>query len=271
MKEVAYSKVKSVARAATIIKSFIGVESWGPADLARHVGLHKSVVHRLLLTLAGSGVLVRDIPTGRYSLGPVIAQLKPNGGLNGPLKAVARLSLQRLAAATQETISLCVLEGTHCLCIDYINSAQSMRATVFGGETYPLHAGSVGKVMLSHQSEEFIESLLSKRGLKRYTPNTITDPKKLRAELAKIRLQGYGFSDSELTIGARTISAPVHDASGAAIANLAVSAPDFRLPDGNVGTVAALLRGEAAKLSRALGYVPAKGPRLARPVTKKAA
>lgn len=263
-----YAKIQSVARATEILKAFISTDSWGPTELAQHVRLHKSVVHRLLLTLAGTGLLTRNAETGQYSLGPVIAQLQPRGGLNGALKQMARPYLQRLAAASGETVSLCVREETQGLCIDYVDSPQSMRFTVSTGQTFPLNAGCVGKVILAFQPENFIEELIERKALKRYTPNTITDPKKLRAELLRIRKFGYAFSDSEITPGSRSVGAPVHGPDGGVFASLAISAPSFRMPDGELDRFIAMVRSEAARLSRELGYAGAGGKKIKK-VTKE--
>ncbi len=263
-----YAKIQSVARATEILKAFISTDSWGPTELAQHVRLHKSVVHRLLLTLAGTGLLTRNAETGQYSLGPVIAQLQPRGGLNGALKQMARPYLQRLAAASGETVSLCVREETQGLCIDYVDSPQSMRFTVSTGQTFPLNAGCVGKVILAFQPEDFIEELIARKALKRYTPNTITDPKKLRAELLRIRKLGYAFSDSEITPGSRSVGAPVHGPDGGVFASLAISAPSFRMPDGELDRFIAMVRSEAAGLSRELGYAGAGGKKIKK-VTKE--
>jgi len=263
-----YAKIQSVARATEILKAFISTDSWGPTELAQHVRLHKSVVHRLLLTLAGAGLLTRNAETGQYSLGPVIAQLQPRGGLNGALKQMARPYLQRLAAASGETVSLCVREETQGLCIDYVDSPQSMRFTVSTGQTFPLNAGCVGKVILAFQPEDFIEELIERKALKRYTPNTITDPKKLRAELLRIRKLGYAFSDSEITPGSRSVGAPVYGPDGRVFASLAISAPSFRMPDGELDRFIAMVRSEAAGLSRELGYAGAGGNKIKK-VTKE--
>ncbi|PJI40894.1 MAG: IclR family transcriptional regulator [Ferrovibrio sp.] len=257
-----YAKIQSVARATEILKAFISADSWGPTELAQQVGLHKSVVHRLLVTLAGSGVLTRNAESGQYSLGPVIAQLQPRGGFNGALKQMARPYLQRLAAASGETVSLCVREESQGLCIDYVDSPQSMRFTVSTGQTFPLNAGCVGKVILAYQSEDFIEELIARKALKRYTPNTITDPKKLRAELLRIRKLGYAFSDSEITPGSRSVGAPIHGPDGAVFASLAISAPSFRMPDNELDRFTDMVRGEAAGLSRELGYVRERGKKV---------
>ncbi|TXL76038.1 IclR family transcriptional regulator [Vineibacter terrae] len=254
MAERRYSEVQSVERAARVLLAFVKADSWGPTELAHHTGLHKSVVHRLLLTLAGSGLLQRDGESGQYSLGLVMAQLNPRGGANGALKRIARPFLQRLAAACGETIGLCVLEDNHGLCIDYIDSPQAMRFTVFEGERFPLNAGCIGKVILAFQPDAFVESLIAQKALKRYTKNTITDPGKLRAELLRIRRLGHAFSDSEMTPRSRSVGAPIHGPDGQVIAGLTISAPDFRMPNSKVDDFIAMVRDEAERLSYELGY-----------------
>jgi DNA-binding IclR family transcriptional regulator len=262
VKDARYSRIQSVARAAGLLKAFVGQERWSLAELAKHAGLHKSVVHRLLLTLAGEGLLVRDAESGHYGVGPVFAQLRSLNSLNDMLKQVARPHMKRLSAATGETISLCVLEGKQGLCIDYIDSLQMMRFTVFTGETFPLNAGCVGKVMLAFQPEAFIEELIESKALKRYTPNTIVQPRKLRAELEKIRRLGYGFSDSEITPQSRSVGAPVYGPNGTVIASLVVSAPAFRMRDDQLDTLIGLVCTEAGKLSQGLGHAaPVAAPR----------
>lgn len=264
-----YAKIQSVARASEILKAFIKADSWGPTELAQHVGLHKSVVHRLLVTLAGSGVLTRNAVTGQYSLGAVIAQLRPRGGFSGAVKQIARPYLQRLASASGETVCLCVREESHGLCIDYVDSPQSMRFTVSTGQTFPLNAGCVGKVILAFQPQDFIEELIARKALKRYTPNTITDPKKLRAELLRIRKLGYAFSDSEITPGSRSVGAPVYGPDGAVFASLAISAPSFRMPDSELDRFTDMVRSEAAGLSRELGYVRPGGKKAIKSAKEK--
>lgn len=256
MTERVYSEVQSVARAAKVLLTFADVDYIGPTDLAARTGLHKSVTHRLLATLASNGLLAHDQRTGLYSLSPMMAQLNPPEGANSALVRVARPYLQRLADSTGETISLCVVDGARGLCIDVIDSKQSMRFTVHTGETFPLHAGCIGKVMLAFQSDKFIEGLIRQKALMRYTENTITDPDALRAELAKVRRQGFGFSDAEITPGSRSVGAPVYDANGAVNAGLVISAPAFRMPDSAVDNLVLLVQEEAENLSRELGYRP---------------
>lgn len=256
MKERSYAEVQSVARAAQLLLAFAEADEWGPTDLARRTGLHKSVVHRLLQTMTKSGLLACEERIGRYSLGPIMARLNPRDGAHGTLVRIARPYMKRLGEATGETVSLCVVEGSYGLCIDVIDSRQSMRFTVHTGETFPLNAGCIGKVLLAFQPDDFIEGLIQQRALKRYTENTITDPRRLRAELRDVRRLGHAFSDAEITPGARSIGAPVFGADAKVVASLVVSAPSFRMPNSKVKKLTELVCREAAGLSAELGFVP---------------
>ncbi|MBC7377235.1 MAG: IclR family transcriptional regulator [Burkholderiaceae bacterium] len=268
--EKTYSEVQSVARAARVLIAFADADYLGPTEVAAITGLHKSVTHRLLATLASSGLLLKEPRSGQYCLGPFMARLTPRDGGNAALARAARPYLQKVADDAGETVSICVIEGTSGLCIDKVESRQSMRFTVMAGETYPLNAGCIGKVLLAFQTDEFIEALIQKKALKRYTENTIIDPRRLRTELVKIREMGWGFSDSEITPGSRSVGAPVYSANGQVIASLAVSAPSFRMPDEKMPVLMRLVTGQAAKLSRDLGHAPAQPPISKRKTTKEA-
>jgi DNA-binding IclR family transcriptional regulator len=170
------------------------------------------------------------------------------------LRAIARPVLQRLAEESQETVSLCVLQDDHGLCVDVIDSPQSMRFTVNPGESFPLHAGCIGKVILAFQPSAFVDGLIARGKLERLTENTIVDPSRLRRELARIRRRGYGFSDAEITPGARSVGAPVYDSDGQVTSSLVISAPSLRMTDSSLEHFTAMVRHAAEQLSRALGH-----------------
>jgi len=50
-------ELKTVGRAVQVLNSFLKQDLWGASALARHLGLSKTIVHRLLTTLAATGML----------------------------------------------------------------------------------------------------------------------------------------------------------------------------------------------------------------------
>jgi len=249
----AYSEIQSVARATSVLAAFNRRDEWATSALARELGLHKSVVHRLLLTLMSGGLLVRDSRSDLFSLSPLVASLGRRAQRSGTLMQVARPILHRLAEESGETASLAMLHGEHWIYLDGVESAQAMRLTLSPGETFPLHAGCVGKVLLAFQPGDFVEALLAKP-LDPCTPNTITDPVRLRREIEEIRAHGVGFSDSETTPGVRSVAAPVFDPDGRMTICLVISGPTFRIVDAALPALFLQVRHGAAELSRTLGY-----------------
>ena len=60
-------------------------------------------------------------------------------------------------------------------------------------------------------------------------PRTTTSPEALRAELAKVRRQGWALVDQELEEGLRSVAAPIRDRNGATIGAVNLSAHASRM------------------------------------------
>ena len=250
-------EVQSVQRAITVLRAFALTDEWSTSALARELGLHKSVVHRLLVTLARGGLLRQDERTGSFRLALAMVSLGRRAEHANDVQIIARPFLQRLVEESQETVSLCVLQADHGVCLASVDSPQSMRFTISPGESFPLNAGCVGKVILAFQSDGFVDALIEAGPLRRFTDRTITSPEELRRELARVRLQGYGFSDAEITPGARSVGAPVRNADGKVQYSLVISAPSLRMTDDRLPQFVEMVRRGAAALSGELGYMDA--------------
>lgn len=246
--------LKTVARAVEVLKAFANADDWSVSALARELGLHKSVTQRILATLAAGGLLVKDPRSERYALSMLVASLARRAERRASLTHLARPYLIELVDASQETVSLCVLNGNTGLCLDSIDSPQSMRFTVNVGEAFFVHAGAAGKALLAFQPVDTIERALSVSPLPRYTENTITDPARLRRELEDVRRTGVAYSDAEITPGARSVGAPVLNHEGRAVGSIVISAPAFRMEAADRSRLEGLLKTTVERVSAALGY-----------------
>ena len=254
MSDRPYHELKSVARAAKVLLAFTRSEEWSLSDLSKDLRLHKSVVHRLVMTLADSALLLRDPRSGNYRLGPMMADLGARAERDNLLHRLARPHLEKLARLSGETASLQVVQGDHGLCVDVVESPDPMRLTISPGQSFPLHAGCAGKIILAFRDGDFIERQISKKPLQRYTESTITDPEALRMELSSIRERGIGFSDSEITPGARSIGVPVRGTNGSVVASLVVSGPSERMTDQHIESLEKPMLSAASELSTSLGF-----------------
>ena len=174
--------------------------------------------------------MLRENPqTASYSLGLAIFRLGLLARENFQLPVVARPILKELSLLTRETVLLVALDRTRAICLERVESAESIRFSLFQpGWALPIHAGAGPKVLMAHLPEEEWDRIISK-GLKKYTPNTITDPKALKAELREIRRRGYAFSDQETESDVWAVAAPIWTGTEEPVAALAVAGPAFRL------------------------------------------
>ncbi|MGX4689262.1 IclR family transcriptional regulator domain-containing protein [Streptomyces sp. JNUCC 63] len=111
-----------------------------------------------------------------------------------------------------------MLDGDDIVYVSRVPTSRIMTATITVGTRFPAHVTSVGRVLLAHLPDEQIDQHLARCELRPLTSRTIVSPPQLRAELQRIRKQGYAIMDQELEVGLRTVAAPVRDGAGTVVA-----------------------------------------------------
>ncbi|MFE3448983.1 IclR family transcriptional regulator [Nonomuraea sp. NPDC059194] len=225
----------------------------GVTEIATELDLTKAAVHRILTALRSRELIALDPVSRRYSLGHAAIALGRAYLARTDLRAMAGPELRRLSARAGETATLSVRRGDTRLYVDQVVPDQELRMEVSLGIPYPLHAGSSSKAILAFLREEEVEGYLVRHKLDALTAKTITDPDKLRAELAAIRKKGYATSLGERQEGAASVAAPVLDHDGLVIAAVSVSGPSARFKPHMQGLAPAVVEA-ASRLSAQLGY-----------------
>jgi DNA-binding IclR family transcriptional regulator len=254
---------RRAARPSSIEKAIDILFCFGPeqpqlrlTDISQRLGLHKSTAHRLLSLLRKKGLVVADPASQLYSLGPGVVELAWVVLRQQDLRTVCRPYLERLRRATNETVSLYTRLGDQRMCIEELESGHDIKYSHTVGLTAPLHVGAPGKVLLACLPEEDLEPLLAKLPLTAITPDTLTDPEQLRAELATIRKQGYAISSGERSPGASAVAAPIRDRSGRLIAVVGILGPSQRLTPSVLKELGKQVMQVAQEISAAFGYRP---------------
>lgn len=224
----------------------------GVTEIARQVGLPKSVVHYHVSALVRNGY-VEARPDRRYGLGYAALRLGRGGYLSLELRARALPHMRALHHDTWETVTLSVLVGSERICIDQLVSPQEIKLSVELGRPFPLHAGASGRAILAFLPDETLESIL-RRPLARLTAATVIDPELLRNLLSKVRERGLAVSRGERQAGAAAVAAPLFDRHGVAGA-IAISGPEHRFDESAVARGELLLNAAAAQLNRELGGI----------------
>ena len=217
------SYLKTVDRALQVLLQFNEKHpEWSTGELAQTLGLHRSIVYRILATLEHRGFVTQTGHRRRFRLGLKLVQLG-NVVLAGiDLRQAAYPIMTRLVRETGESAFLTVVSGDESVCVDKIDSPQQIRVTLTIGGRYPLHAGASNKVLLAYLPPVTIDGLVAK-GLDPITPNTITDPTRLKENLAMIRKQGWVHSIGELTPSVAAVAVPLWNSNGSVIAALSIA------------------------------------------------
>lgn len=145
------------------------------------------------------------------------------------LQAVCLPFLTELVERTGETAHFAVLDGEQAGYIAKVDSPHPIRMSSHIGWRGPLHATSVGKVMLAWSGPELLAQVMSGE-LRRHAERTIVDAAALAAEVARVRKQGYAVDHEELLDGLVCVAAPV--VTGARLVGaVSVSGPTLRLKE----------------------------------------
>lgn len=248
-------QLQTLNRAIAVLDSFTRERpQLGVREVARRINLSTTTTGRLLAALKTLGILTQNPETRAYAIGPRVLTWAEIYSATQDVRNLALPAIQELHAKTRETISLYLLDGDERVCIERLESPQTVRITQRVGRRLPLYAGSAGKVMLAFLPPERQADYLARIPLIQLTPATIVDPMVLAGELRKIRECGIAVSYGEWIADAAGVAAPILDQNGAVIAGLSISGPLQRFTGENVpGYCEEVLR-VAAQISKSLGY-----------------
>lgn len=237
--------VQSVGRVLDLLELVAGAGGEiGLSELAERSGLPLPSIHRLVRTLVDRGYM-RQLPNRRYALG---ARLIPLGRVAGTmLGSWARPVLTALVDALGESANLAVLDDDAVMYIGQVSSRHSVRMFTEVGRRVYAHCSGVGKALLSQLPTDAVRELLARTGMPSQTPNTITDPDELIAELAQIRRHGYALDEGEQEVGVRCVAVPVLGALTPLA--ISVSGPAPRMTEELVAGAVPLLNRAAQRLS----------------------
>ncbi|WP_248964006.1 IclR family transcriptional regulator domain-containing protein [Sphaerisporangium perillae] len=214
--------VQSLARGLAVIKAF---DADNPrmtlSQVARAANLAPAAARRSLLTLAQLGYVAYQ--DGRYSLRPRVLGLGYRYLSRLSVRDVAEPHLEQLAAEVHESSSLSVLDGDDIVYVVRVSVSRIMTIGIGMGTRLPAHLTSMGRVLLANLPSDARERHLERVSLTQRTSKTIRTAGDLRAELERVRNQGWSIVDQELEEGLRAVAVPVRSGAGVVFAALNVS------------------------------------------------
>jgi DNA-binding IclR family transcriptional regulator len=176
-------------------------------EISELTKLPMSTCHRIIGTLEEGGFLSKGSDR-KYRVGTKLWTIAQHAPLSERLRESALPTLARLYEETGENVTLAVLDRGQALYVDRLVGARSVPTISRAGGHLPLHTTGVGKVLLAYQPQKAIEQYIS-RPLPKPTPQSITNPEALLADLAEVRARGYSITREEMTKGSGSIAVPI--------------------------------------------------------------
>ena len=246
--------LSSVKNALKILRAFkMNQPQKGVRELAAELGIGKSSVQRILVTLASEGFVTKDEETNKYELGVSVLELNSIVLSHLELHNEAIPTIKNLVEKCRETSHLVVFKDDEIIYLCKVESRDSTEIESHSGlHNYP-HCTSSGKLLLAHSEPSYVEAFL-KKGLIKVTSKTITDPALFQNELASIRKKGYSVSVGEYMEVSTSVSAPIRDYTGKVIAAINIVGPSNRISKQHINYFATELIKAGESISEKLGY-----------------
>jgi IclR family transcriptional regulator, acetate operon repressor len=207
------TRIRSVSRATTVLELIAREPVHGAraTDVAAALDVPLPTAYHLLNTLVGDGFLTK-LANRRYVLGPKVGMLAEafSARMSAPEYLLERV--RTLAEQTGETAYVSAWQGGDAALLAIVEGMGAVRVSGmhlgFGGHA---HARASGKVMLAFGPPGTFEEYVRKHRLDPCTARTLTSVEDLRADVERIRAEGYAIDEAEFVDGVGCVAAPLAD------------------------------------------------------------
>ncbi len=196
-------------------------------EITRATGGNNATTTRICHTLGRLGFVRRDRQR-RFHLTPKVLALGYAGVSALGWRNLAQHYMEELWEEIKETVNLSVLDGSDILYVARINQEPFLPFDLQLGSKLPVYCTSMGKTLLAFSPPQLVEATLEGLEFSPLTHRTITDRQRFMEELTQVHEQGYAVNDEELSVGLRSVAAPVLDREGWALAALNIAVPTKR-------------------------------------------
>jgi len=227
-----YYRVKSVEKALKILEVISEKGEASLTELSQALKLTKTNIHRLVLTLAENGFVIRSRGGSKYMLSLRLFALAGSVNQRSTLVHIALPKLQKLSTLSSETINLGVLYDDKVLYLHKIVSNEYLRLDTPIANSDPAYATALGKCLLSSLDRDDLDSYIQRNiPFKALTRNTIKDPLKLIWKLEETRRNEYVLDIGEWLEGVNCIASLIKDEDGKGVAAISITGPSVRMTE----------------------------------------
>ncbi|MFD7069753.1 IclR family transcriptional regulator [Streptomyces sp. NPDC059913] len=241
------ASVDHALRAAAILQLEGGATV---SQIAERLGVARSTAHRVLAMLVYRDFAVQD-EDRLYRAGPVLELAAHSQSLVSRLRTAAMPHLHQVVDLLGETANLTVRTGGTVRFIASVECRQALRVGSREGMVFPAHRTTAGLLLLADLSDEELDEVYA-TAPHHDRPADGPDPARLRAELKRLRGNGFAVNRERSERGLIAVGVPVRDREGTALAGLSVSMPSVRYDPHRLPSLVSALNATARALEEDL-------------------
>lgn len=235
---------QSIHRAIDIVRLLSAAPARGMklVDIADASALSHPTAYRILRALESEGVVERAEDSRRYVIGTEVAWFGLKAAQRFPIATLAAPALDRAANEVGDTLIMSVRSGDYSVCVERRSGRFPTRVTAAAiGARLPLATTPAGRTMLAFISSRSPRPRLA--ATLDYGPGS---------EMALARSQGYLVCDGLTVRDTKSITVPIFDAGGHAIAAVSAITTNARLHQDRLANVVSALTACSRATSEAL-------------------
>lgn len=247
--------VQSAERIFQVLEMLADHGEMGLMELSTALGLHKSTVHRLLMSLIYMGYAKQDEVTQKYMLTYKLVNMSGKILDRMDILQIAKPYMERLSDISGETVHLVQREGSDILYIYKIEAkVGSIRMVSRVGMVHPMYCSGVGKAIMATLPEKEVKKIWDASVIEKKTDKTIITYEDMLTTLEEVRRNGYALDDEENEEGVRCVAASLRGYGKNVKYAFSISGPVSRMTRERVEELAVAMKKVQAELSRELGY-----------------
>ena len=247
--------LKTLVNALDVLSLFETEVSLTPKEVESKINLNRTSIYRILYTLRHKGLLELDPQTGEYKIGMKMFHLGSLSLQRLDIKNISHPHLLALRDTVNESVHLVIKNNDAVTFIDKKPAKEDIFMGSYVGWNAPLYCTASGKILLSFETNEYINNYFKKAPRKKYTDHTLESYEKLIQNIEGIRQLGYSTDQEEMVEGLTCYAVPIIGHDEKVIASISVSGSTTKMTE-KKGIVIEELFKVTAAISKAIGKTP---------------
>lgn len=229
-------------------------------------GASRATAYRYIQSLCDAGLLA---PTtgGSYVLGPRIIEMDRLVRRADPLLTGAGGPMRDVSARLGINVMLCSYYGDKVMCADIVWPERSVPEHYERGRPMPMFRGAMAKTILAHLTPYQLRNIMLWHGDQVREAGLGENWEQFRANMSRLRRDGYCITQGEVIPNLVGIGAPVFDAERRILGSVVFALPLARFHAAHTDALVSEIKQLAARITGAIAGQASVGPpqRAARP------